>query len=36
TEAREGLQLYFTFYNQQRIHQSLEYRTPQSVHFAPP
>ncbi|MSU37041.1 MAG: transposase, partial [Pedosphaera sp.] len=33
TEAREGLQLYFTFYNQQRIHQSLDYRTPQSVHF---
>lgn len=36
TEAREGLQLYFAFYNQQRIHQSLDYRTPQSVHFAPP
>ena len=35
-EARDGLQLYFTFYNQQRIHQSLDYRTPYSVHFAPP
>jgi putative transposase len=35
-EARDGLQLYFTFYNQQRIHQSLDYRTPHSVHFAPP
>ena len=35
-EARDGLQLYFTFYNQQRIHQALDYRTPHSVHFAPP
>jgi putative transposase len=35
-EAREGLQLYFPFYNQQRIHQALDYRTPHSVHFAPP
>ena len=35
-EARDGLQFYFTFYNQQRIHQALDYRTPQSVHFAPP
>jgi putative transposase len=36
SEAREGLQLYFPFYNQQRIHQALDYRTPHSVHFAPP
>jgi putative transposase len=36
TEAREGLQRYFPFYNQQRIHQALDYRTPHSVHFAPP
>jgi putative transposase len=35
-EARDGLQLYFPFYNQQRIHQALDYRTPHSVHFAPP
>ena len=35
-EARDGLQLYFTFYNQQRIHQALDYRTPHSVHFALP
>jgi len=35
-EAREGLELYFSFYNQQRIHQALDYRTPHSVHFGPP
>jgi putative transposase len=35
-EARAGLQLYFPFYNEKRIHQALEYRTPHSVHFAPP
>ena len=34
-EAREGLHRYFPFYNQQRIHQALDYRTPHSVHFAP-
>jgi putative transposase len=33
-EAREGLGEYFPFYNEQRIHQALNYRTPQSVHFA--
>jgi putative transposase len=33
-EARYGLGLYFPFYNDQRIHQALDYRTPQSVHFA--
>ena len=32
-EARHSLGLYFPFYNDQRIHQSLAYRTPQSVHF---
>lgn len=35
-EAREGLGEYFTFYNEQRIHQALDYRTPKNVHFAPP
>ena len=34
-EARRGLQQYFAFYNEQRIHQSLDYRTPQAAHFAP-
>jgi putative transposase len=35
-EAREGLQRYFPFYNEQRIHQALDYRTPHDVHFAAP
>jgi len=35
-EARQGLSQYFPFYNNQRIHQALEYRTPQSVHFDAP
>ena len=34
-EARRGLQQYFAFDNEQRIHQSLDYRTPQAAHFAP-
>ena len=32
-EARAGLGQYFPFYNGERIHQALDYRTPQSVHF---
>lgn len=35
-EAREGLTQYFSFYNQTRMHQALEYRTPHSVHFGAP
>ena len=31
--ARHDLGRYFTFYNTQRFHQALDYRTPQSVHF---
>ena len=34
-EARHGLEQYFLFYNNERIHQALDYRTPQNVHFAP-
>jgi putative transposase len=34
-EARRSLADYFLFYNDQRIHQALDYRTPQSVHFDP-
>lgn len=34
-EARHGLGQYFPFYNEQRIHQSLDYRTPKSAHFDP-
>jgi putative transposase len=29
-----GLERYFTLYNQERLHQSLDYRTPADVHFA--
>ena len=35
-EARRGLGDYFAFYNDQRIHQALEYRTPANVHFFSP
>jgi putative transposase len=35
SEARDGLDQYFPFYNRQRIHQALDYRTPHNVHFAP-
>ena len=28
-----GLTCYFTFYNEERFHQSLDYRTPAEVHF---
>jgi len=34
-EARQGLDQYLTFYNNERLHQALDYRTPKSVHFAP-
>lgn len=33
-ELEAGLTHYFTFYNHQRVHQSLDYRTPAEVHFA--
>jgi len=32
-EAREGLNRYFKLYNNERLHQSLDYRTPASVYF---
>jgi putative transposase len=32
-EAREGLSRYFELYNNERLHQSLDYRTPASVYF---
>lgn len=33
-QAREGLNNYFGFYNGERLHQSLDYRTPEEVYHA--
>jgi putative transposase len=33
TELRAGLREYFEFYNGHTVHQSLEYRTPDEVHY---
>ncbi|MDP2097738.1 MAG: integrase core domain-containing protein, partial [Methylobacter sp.] len=33
-ELRFGLKRYFEFYNQERLHQSLDYQTPAEVHFS--
>jgi putative transposase len=33
-DARNRLGAYLTFYNQERVHQSLEYQTPAEVYFA--
>lgn len=35
-EARQGLGAYFPFYNDVRIHQALDYRTPRELHFGSP
>jgi putative transposase len=32
SEARTGLGRYFTFYNDERLHESLDYKTPQDVY----
>ena len=32
-EVRQGLRMYFEFYNEKRPHQGLEYRTPAEVYF---
>ncbi len=32
TQAEEGLKKYFEFYNNERLHQSLDYETPWAVH----
>ena len=32
-EAEEGIGQYFTLYNQERLHQSLNYQTPAEVYF---
>ena len=33
-EARAGIASYFQFYNHQRLHQSLDYRTPAAIYLA--
>lgn len=35
-EALNGLEKYFHFYNNERLHQSLDYQTPAAVHFKQP
>ncbi len=32
-EARESIKRYFNFYNNERFHQSLNYKTPAEIHF---
>ncbi len=34
TEARVGIERYFRFYNHERLHQSLGYRTPAAIYLA--
>ena len=34
TEARVGIGRYFQFYNHERLHQSLDYRTPAAIYLA--
>ncbi len=33
-ELYAGLEEYFQFYNTERLHQSLNYQTPQAIHFS--
>jgi putative transposase len=33
-QAREGLARYLTFYNEARLHQALDYKTPAEIYFA--
>ena len=33
SQARAGLGRYFTFYNDERLHESLDYRTPGQVYL---
>ncbi|MBC7361722.1 MAG: transposase [Candidatus Aminicenantes bacterium] len=36
SEAKESLEAYFRFYNTERLHQALGYRTPHEVYFGSP
>ena len=36
TETRTGIERYFRFYNQERLHQSLNYRTPAALYRSRP
>ncbi|MBF0227931.1 MAG: IS3 family transposase [Desulfobacterales bacterium] len=33
-DAKGGLGNYFSFYNKQRLHQALKYKTPEEIHYA--
>jgi len=33
SDARKGLERHFTFYNNERLHASLGYKTPHEVYF---
>jgi len=33
-EVKLALKKYFNYYNHERLHQALDYRTPAEVHFA--
>jgi putative transposase len=35
-DARQGITRYLGFYNHERPHQALDYRTPAALYFAPP
>jgi putative transposase len=35
-DAQQQLSAYFDFYNRRRLHQALEYRTPDEVYFGMP
>ena len=35
-DARQGIMRYIGFYNHERPHQALDYRTPAARYFAPP
>ncbi len=33
SDAESGLKAYFQFYNQDRLHQALDYQTPRQVYY---